>query len=371
MRLEHQQARQPAHPVNVGDSSAPLYFVRHAGTLQSSGFEVERYRLTAARQIGALPVLGLWALLTLAGALFANWYGYGGRSFAALLTAGAFFLLVMLLFAARGIPEFLTGALGAGSGFLLGVFGYFVYIVYAVGTGSFSYARAGAIAGFVFVPLALAASAERKAAGAWQDYLTLALIWVCVKFGPTHWVWPYPGGHLAYVYTVILAVTVAIAAFLLIRHVDKTGYSIAWGPRWTVFVLGSFLVFAAIAIPLGRALHFIAFDPLWYKWPAWPATFLTILLFTAWPEEFLFRGLLQNFLQRSAKSDFAGWCSASILFGFSHITNLGFPNWRYVLLASIAGLFYGWTWRKTGSIFASALVHAGVDATWHFFFRTL
>jgi uncharacterized protein len=85
----------------------------------------------------------------------------------------------------------------------------------------------------------------------------------------------------------------------------------------------------------------------------------------------LFRGLLQNFLSKASKSDLAGWWTASMLFGFSHITNLGFPNWRYVILASIAGLFYGWTWRKTGSIFASALVHAAVDAVWHFLFRTL
>jgi len=42
-----------------------------------------------------------------------------------------------------------------------------------------------------------------------------------------------------------------------------------------------------------------------------------------------------------------------------------------VILASIAGIFYGWTWRKAGSIFASALVHTAVDATWHLFFRTL
>ena len=327
--------------------------------------------MTAARQIGALPALGLWAILTLAGALFANWYGYGGRGFAALLSAGAFFFLVMLLFAARGVPESFSAALGAGSGFLLGVIVYFAYIVYAVGSGSFTYGRAGGIAAFVFVPLSLAASAEGASPGAWQDYLTLAMIWVAVKFGPTHWAWPYPGGHLAYVYTVLLALNIAIAAFLLIRRVDKIGYSIAWGPRWAFFVLASFLVFAAIAIPLARAIHFVTFDPLWYKWPTWPFTFLTILLFTAWPEEFLFRGLLQNFLQRSTKSDLAGWWTASVLFGFSHITNLGFPNWRYVLLASIAGLFYGWTWRKTGSIFASALVHAGVDATWHFFFRTL
>jgi len=64
------------------------------------------------------------------------------------------------------------------------------------------------------------------------------------------------------------------------------------------------------------------------------------------------------------------WWTASVLFGFSHITNMGFPNWRYVILASLAGLFYGWTWRKTGSIFASALVHAAVDATWHFLFHS-
>jgi len=85
----------------------------------------------------------------------------------------------------------------------------------------------------------------------------------------------------------------------------------------------------------------------------------------------LFRGLLQNLLARSTKSDLAGWWTASVLFGFSHITNMRFPNWRYVILASIAGLFYGWTWRKTGSMFASAIVHALVDALWHFLFRTL
>jgi membrane protease YdiL (CAAX protease family) len=102
-----------------------------------------------------------------------------------------------------------------------------------------------------------------------------------------------------------------------------------------------------------------------------PLTALGILFFTAWPEELLFRGLLQNMLSRASNSDLAGWWTASILFGFSHITNLGFPNWRYVLLASIAGFFYGWTWRKTGSIFASTLVHAAVDITWHFLFHTV
>jgi membrane protease YdiL (CAAX protease family) len=173
------------------------------------------------------------------------------------------------------------------------------------------------------------------------------------------------------VMTVLLCVNVALAAFVLLRRVNGIGYAIGWGRHWGFFILASFLVFAGIAVPLGTRIHFIEFAPQWSELRSLPLTALGILFFTAWPEEFLFRGLLQNTLSRACKSDLAGWWTASILFGFSHITNLGFPNWRYVLLASLAGFFYGWTWRKTGSIFASALVHAAVDTTWHLLFRTV
>jgi uncharacterized protein len=316
-------------------------------------------------------MLGLWAALTLTGALHAAWLGYGGRGFAATLTAFAFFFLVMLLFAARSVPESIAARFGASSGFMLGAAVFLVYLIYALGTNTFAFTRAATIAGFVFIPLALAASAERKPPGTWQDFVTIAGIWVAVKFSPTHWLWPFPGGRLAYVFTVLLCVTVALASFVLLRRVNGIGYSIGWGRHWSFFVLGSLIVFGCIAIPLGRAIHFIEFSPRFSEWKSLPLLSLGILFFTAWPEEFLFRGLLQNMLARISKSDLAGWWTASILFGFSHITNMGFPNWRYMLLASIAGFFYGWTWRKTGSIFASALVHAGVDVLWHFLFRTI
>jgi len=316
-------------------------------------------------------MLGLWAVLTLTGALFSAWLGYGGRAFAATLTAFAFFFLVMLLFAARGMESSLASRFGAGSGFFLGAAVFLVYLIYGLGTNTFAFTRAAAIAGLVFVPLALAASEKQKPPGAWEDFLILAGVWVAVKFSPSHWLWPYPGGRLAYVFTVLLCVNVALAAFVLLRRVNGIGYSIGWGRHWGFFILASFLVFACIAIPLGRAMRFIEFAPQWSQWKALPFLSLGILFFTAWPEEFLFRGLLQNMLSRASNSDLAGWWTASILFGFSHITNMGFPNWRYVVLATIAGFFYGWTWRKTGSIFASALVHAAVDSTWHFLFRTV
>jgi len=316
-------------------------------------------------------MLGLWTVLTLTGALYSAWLGYGGRAFAATLTAFAFFFLVMLLFAARGMENSLIARFGVGCGYLLGGAVFLLYLIYAFGTSTFTFTRAAAVAGLVLIPLALAASAKRQPPGSWQDFLTLVGVWVAVKFSPSHWLWPYPGGRLAYVFTVLLCVNVALAAFVLLRRLNGTGYSIGWGRHWSFFILASFVVFACIAIPLGQAMRFIEFAPQWSQWKLLPFLSLGILFFTAWPEEFLFRGLLQNMLTRAFKSDLAGWWTASILFGFSHITNMGFPNWRYVVLASIAGFFYGWTWRKTGSIFASALVHAAVDITWHFLFRTV
>jgi membrane protease YdiL (CAAX protease family) len=323
------------------------------------------------KQLGLWPVVGIWAAFCLGGALYASWLGHGGRAFAATLTTFSFLLLVTLVMAARGVPEGIAAKFGPAAGLLLGVFVLLAYIVYLAGTGTFTVGRAGAIAGLIFVPLALAVSARGAAAGTWQDFTTIAGVWVFVKFGPTHWLWPYPGGRLAYVMTVLMAVNSSLACFLLVRRAKGIGYSIGWGKSWMGYILGSFLVFALIAIALGTGIHFIALAPQWSRWTNFAGLSLAILMFTAWPEELLFRGLLQNFLARASKSDPAGWWTASVLFGFSHITNLGFPNWRYVILASIAGLFYGWTWRKTGSIFASALVHAAADTAWHFLFRTL
>lgn len=336
--------------------------------------------LSNNRQLGPLPLFAVWAAFCFSCSLYAFEHGYGGRSLAATLVAFSFYFGVMLLFAARGVPERVSRLAGIGGNYWLGAAAFLAYLIYGIGTDSLTLARAAAVLALVVVPLALVSTAKREPPGSWQDYVVLIGIWVAVKFSsshwvtkisPSHWLWPYPNEQLAYVLTVLLCLNIALAVFVLTRRLSGIGYSIGWGPRWSFYVLASFIVFGAIAIPLGTALHFIRFAPRWHEWASIPFVAVPIFFFTAWPEEFLFRGLLQNLLSRSSKSDLAGWWTASILFGFSHITNLGFPNWRYVILASIAGFFYGWTWRKSGSIFASAIVHALVDATWHFFFRTL
>ena len=321
-------------------------------------------------------MLGLWAVLVALFILVATVSGYGfsngGRSFVATLLTFALLLLIMLLFAATHFPERISALSGPGSAWLLGVILFFIFLIYALGTGSASFARLAAIAAFIFLPLLLLAAAQSAAPGSWHDLFTITAVWAAVKFGPSRWLWPYPSARLAYIFTVILAVNTALAGFLLLRRTKNVGYSIGWRANWSLHILGALAIFAAIAIPLALKLHFLTFAPHWHEWKSFLPLSIAILFFTAWPEEFLFRGLLQNLLSRATNSDTAGWLAASILFGFSHITNNHyFPNWRYVLLASIAGLFYGWTWRKTNSIFASALVHAAVDILWHFLFITM
>jgi uncharacterized protein len=89
----------------------------------------------------------------------------------------------------------------------------------------------------------------------------------------------------------------------------------------------------------------------------------------ALPEELYFRGLVQNLLERHMGRN-AALIAASILFGLSHFNKRTiFFNWRYVLLAAIAGFFYGRAWRERKRLLASSVTHATVDTVWSIWFR--
>lgn len=323
--------------------------------------------MTASRQLRLPSALGLWLALTLAAAFYATWLGYGGRALACSLIAFAVLLAADLLPAAAGVTETLKRWLSAPIAWLLAFPIIGAYAIYAVGTGSSSVWRWPILAAYVLVPLALLSLSSGTDPG-WNDYVALVAIALPVKLGILYNLWPYPDGHIAHVMTVLLAMSVAITGFLFIRRLDGMGYSLGWAPHQGFAVLAGFLAVAMVAIPAGLAIHFLHWAPGHAGWKSLPLAAIGIFFLTAWPEEFVFRGLLQNMLSRSFKSDGAGLFVASLIFGLSHIANGGFPNWRYALLATFAGLCYGWTWRKCGNIFGSALVHAAVDLVWHALF---
>jgi len=94
------------------------------------------------------------------------------------------------------------------------------------------------------------------------------------------------------------------------------------------------------------------------------AAFAFSFFLVAVPEELFFRGWLQNLLERRMGRTPALILTA-VLFGLAHFNKRAAHfNWRYVLLAAIAGIFYGRAWRQGRRVGASAITHATVDTVW-------
>lgn len=310
--------------------------------------------------------MALWALASLAIALIGVKLGYHGERYVLALLVLVLLLAGQIFNAARGFTETLRKLLGETGLLLLPLLLGLLYIVYLLGTAEFTWPRLAGGLVWIELPALLALSARGRRAGAWQDYAVMVVLWLPIEMAWGRNLFPYPT-EATHTMEILLALNAGIIAFLYIRPLEGIGYTISWGKGFGAVVLLNFSVFAAIAIPLGEWMHFISWAPSVAKFKGLPLSALGILFFTAWPEEFLFRGVLQNTLSKSFRSDNAGWVVASLLFGLSHIVH-GFPNWRYVFLASIAGLFYGMAWRKTKSMTGDALVHALVDTIWHLLF---
>jgi uncharacterized protein len=73
-------------------------------------------------------------------------------------------------------------------------------------------------------------------------------------------------------------------------------------------------------------------------------------LVLALPEEILFRSLIQDLLTLLA---------ASFIFGCAHRDNgpQALPNWRYMILAILAGAAYGKVFEKASTALSSAGLH--------------
>ena len=129
-----------------------------------------------------------------------------------------------------------------------------------------------------------------------------------------------------------------------------------------------FLV-APMAIALGLAMGFLHLHTVWPRLSAPVLGYLFTFLFIAVPEELFFRGWLQNLLERRLGRTPALLVTA-VLFGLSHFNKRAAHfNWRYVVLAVLAGIFYGRAWRRDRRVGASAITHACVDTVWSLWLR--
>ena len=241
------------------------------------------------------------------------------------------------------------------------------YIVYACGTGSFHWLALGRLVGIV-APVLLIYSVlpvTQQSKLNWQDIVIAVWLVSVVLFHFFNGIWTVPA-NLDFI-SRLFVVSLGALSWTYLRPIPDLGYELVFRGKTLLAAAKNFAFFAAIAIPLGLLLGFTSWNPRWHVFIDFLIAYLEILLFIAVLEELFFRGCLQNLLSKSLNSWWRAQVIASLAFGLFHILHAPFPNWRYVILASIAGWFYGSAYRSGGTLFSSALLHAMVDTTWRTF----
>ena len=220
--------------------------------------------------------------------------------------------------------------------------------------------RALAYAAYLFAPVSLLIR-FRNRGSRWAPLWGLAAVsmfWLPIEFDllPAIPV-PPPDG---YDVSRGVGIVAAFYLFLVAWPLAGIGCTLALGRRDFGCAGAAWAAYAVVALPLGFLTGFLTWRPD-VDVAGLIAAPVIIYASTALPEEFLFRGVIQNLLTRWWGPR-AGLGTAAIVFGLAHL-----PDPRYVLLATLAGLGYGWVYARTGKITASALTHTAVNWIWRLF----
>jgi membrane protease YdiL (CAAX protease family) len=201
--------------------------------------------------------------------------------------------------------------------------------------------------------------------GNWRDFVVLLALGLAVDLRWLEPAWPRGLAALGKV----LLLDAGIFGFLIVRGLDGVGFDLRLTRKDLLRGGFEYLLYALIAVPLGLWLGFLHFHAVWPSPLKAITAFVFTFLFIAIPEELFFRGWLQNILERRIGRTLALLVTA-IIFGLAHWNKRAVHfNWRYVLMAAIAGIFYGRAWRAQRRVGASALTHSLVDTTWSLWLR--
>ena len=227
------------------------------------------------------------------------------------------------------------------------------------------------LAVYLLLPVAVAAlledarRADPQQRGSWRELLVLGGLGLAVDLRWLEGAWP---PHLA-VFSKLLLLDAGIYGFLVVRQLNGVGFDLRLRPRDLFSGAREYALYAPIAILLGLGLGFLHFHARWPSLAEAAGAFGFTFLFIAVPEELFFRGWMQNLLERRL-GRIPALMATSVLFGLSHFNKRAAHfNWRYVLMAALAGIFYGRAWRRDRRVGASALTHALVDSTWSLWLR--
>jgi membrane protease YdiL (CAAX protease family) len=240
-------------------------------------------------------------------------------------------------------------------------------------TGAFSLKLALLIFVYTFTPVLCAyvqgeGPVSRPSA---LDFLTILLLWLPIEFSAGANLIPRHAQGVLHSVAYGIAIILGLVIFAGFRSVPGLKFNLPRHARDYWLPLVAFAITAPVLAAVGIALGFIP-PPHASTQSAGRMISAVGIVFaaTALPEEILFRSLIQNFLMLRFGSSTRTLLAAAFIFGCAHLDNgpQPVPNWRYMILATIAGVSYGVVFRKASTVLSSAGLHMLVDWTKHFFF---
>jgi membrane protease YdiL (CAAX protease family) len=203
------------------------------------------------------------------------------------------------------------------------------------------------------------------------DFAIILLLWLPLEFGAGGGLVPVAARGYLHSVAYGIAILLGLVLFSGYRAFPELKCNMPRTRADWWLPLAAFAVAAPVLMVVGIAVGFI-------PWPHPPeksagamfAAVGVIFAGTALPEEILFRSLIQNLLMLRFGAGVRTLLAASFIFGCAHLDNgpQALPNWRYMILATIAGVAYGWVFQRASTVFSSAGLHMLVDWTKHFFF---
>jgi len=205
----------------------------------------------------------------------------------------------------------------------------------------------------------------------WLDLAAILMLWLPLEFSAGASLVPRSAQGVLHATAYGVAVTLGVVLFLLARRWDGMRYMLPRSLLDFRNILLGYFASALLLIPFGLWIGFLA-HPHSPRVSLRTAVFRILLIFcgTAFPEEILFRALVQNWFTQRFQQQWKAVVVNGIIFGASHLNNAPgpLPNLRYMAVATIAGLIFGTVFLRSTSIFASTTVHTAVNATKYLFF---
>jgi membrane protease YdiL (CAAX protease family) len=217
------------------------------------------------------------------------------------------------------------------------------------------------------------------------DVVLILFLWFPIEFSWTPNLDLPPVHSLANAYKLI-GLTLIIYFYVVVRNLPDVGFTYQLTKNDLWIGIKKFLLFMPFALLIGFPTNFVELSTQLPEFDVMIPSLLGIAFFIALPEEILFRGVIHNLIEKRLSNKkhglFIALTISSIIFGLAHGNNHNPPfidinlgklgiwqaPWVYILLATIAGFFYGWAYIKTRKVSVAAITHLLVDWFWSNFF---